>query len=364
MATPADRLHDHEASLRRAGMPTLIEDFSASEDVFNRAIGFFALVYLAEVANALKADYGWWNIAAFAGGVALAVVSFGLVNLTRGRRFLSIPDRVGTPELTAFVLLPGLLPLVFGFQWRSAIVTVAINLVLVGVVWVVVGFGVFPILRWVGARSAGELRRSVQLLVRAVPILIFFALIVFFASEVWQVFTSITGWRLALGLGLFVAIGALFLGVRVPDMVERLSEEAGLGDPPLTRRQRWNVGIIVFLSYGLQVLFVSLAVFMTFLVLGTVLVDASVQTAWVGHEVTPVRIAGLDLHLTEELTRVAAGMAAISGLYYAVALVVDPAYRDELVGSLSNEMRATFATRAAYLELRSSSGSPRVGLVG
>lgn len=353
MSSDAERLHAYESSLRRAGMPTLIEDYSASEDVFNRAVWFFAAVYLAEVANALKADYGWWNIAAFAGGVALAVVSFGFVNLARGRRFLAIPDRVGTPELAAFVVLPGLLPLVFGFQWRSAIVTVAVNLALVGIVWVVVGFGVFPIMRWVGARSLVQLRTSVQLLVRAVPILIFFALIVFFASEVWQVFTSITGWRLALGLGLFVAIGSLFLGVRVPAMVDQL--QAGSG-PALRPRQRWNVGIIVFLSYGLQVLFVSLAVFVAFMVLGTVLVDASVQAAWVGHPVRPVTIGGLDLHLSQELVRVSLGMAAISGLYYAVALVVDPAYRDELVDSLSTEMHHTFAVRAEYLALRGADG--------
>ena len=240
----------------------------------------------------------------------------------------------------------------FGLQWRSAIVTVTVNLVLVGAVWVVVGFGVFPILRWVGARSLVQLRTSVQLLVRAVPILIFFALIVFFASEVWQVFSSITGWRLALGLGLFVAIGTLFLGVRIPTTVDDLERGSGLGDAPLSRRQRWNVGIIVFLSYGLQVLFVSLAVLVSFIVLGTVLVDVSVQTLWVGADVTPVRVIGIDLHLTEELVRVSLGMAAMSGLYYAVALVVDPTYRDELVDSLTDELRTTFGVRHEYLELR------------
>ena len=47
----------------------------------------------------------------------------------------------------------------------------------------------------------------------------------------------------------------------------------------------------------------------------------------------PVRLFRVDLYVTAELLRVATGMAAISGLYYAVALVVDPAYRDELVGT-------------------------------
>ena len=44
-------------------------------------------------------------------------------------------------------------------------------------------------------------------------------------------------------------------------------------------------------------------------------------------------------------------MAAISGLYYAVALVVDPTYRDELVERLAEQMRETFAMHADYVRL-------------
>ena len=88
-------------------MPTLIEDYSASEDVFNRAVTFFAAVYLLEILNALKADYGWWNVAAFVGGVALAVVSFGIVNVVRGRRFLAIPTASGPPSSPRSSCSPG-----------------------------------------------------------------------------------------------------------------------------------------------------------------------------------------------------------------------------------------------------------------
>jgi hypothetical protein len=62
-------------------------------------------------------------------------------------------------------------------------------------------------------------------------------------------------------------------------------------------------------------------------------------------------VFGVELHVTAPLLRIAVGMAAISGLYYAVALVVDPTYRDELVDRLTHDMRETFATHAAYLRL-------------
>ena len=232
--------------------------------------------------------------------------------------------------------------------------TAAANLTLIGVVYLVVGFGVVPILGWVGARFARQLRASGQILVRAVPILVVFSLIVFFAAEVWQVFATLGQWRFVAGVGVFVAMGSLFLGTRAPAAARELEAEVSTPDLPLTRPQRINLGLVVFLTYGLQVLFVSLAVGVFFIAIGAVLVDPAVQTSWTGEAVHRIRVAGLDIVLTRELVRVAIGMGAISGLYYAVALVVDPAYRDEVVGGLTDELRRTFALRAEYLRLRAA----------
>jgi hypothetical protein len=69
----AERLHGYERALRRAGLPTLIEDYSAAEDVFTRALPLFVAVYLAEVLNAPNAAFGWWNVAALVGGAAVAL---------------------------------------------------------------------------------------------------------------------------------------------------------------------------------------------------------------------------------------------------------------------------------------------------
>jgi hypothetical protein len=172
-------------------------------------------------------------------------------------------------------------------------------------------------------------------------------LIVFFAAEVWEVFATVSRPRYLVGLGLFVGLGSLFLAARVPAVVADL--EAGTS--PLSRRQRVNVGLIVFLSYGLQVLFVSAAVWVFFMAIGAVLMDTEVQASWTGLDIETIRLLGVDIFVTEELLRVATGMAAISGLYYSVALVVDPAYRDELSERLTGELRETFARRERYLRL-------------
>lgn len=350
------RIREHERELRRAGLPNLIEDYSAAEDVFTRALPVFALIYLAETANALNFEYSTArNVLAGVGGVALALGSFGLFNALRRRPLASVPHRVGTPELAAFVILPMLLPLVFGFQWRSALVTAAVNLVLIGLVYLVIGFGIVPIAAWVGVRFVDQLSASLTILVRAVPILVFFALIVFFAAEVWEVFWSVTSVRFWIGVAFFAVLGSAFLSTRIPASVRELERDSDLA-APLTRRQRINVGLVIFMSYALQVLSVAAAVWLFFVAIGALLVDPDVQRAWTGARGTEVvellpRVFGVELHVTAPLLRVATGMAAISGLYYAVALVVDPTYRDELVDRLTHDMRETFATHAAYVRL-------------
>jgi hypothetical protein len=352
----AKDIADHERALRRAGLPNLIADYSAAEDVFTRALPVFGLVYLAEVANALNSDYSVGvNVLAAVGGIVVALGSFAIFNVIRGRPPASIPSRVGTAELAAFVVLPMALPLLFDLQWRSALVTGAVNILLIGVVYLVIGFGIVPIARWVGARFVDQLSASPTILVRAVPILVFFALIVFFAAEVWQVFWSVTAVRFWVGVGFFVVLGSAFLATRIPTSVRELERDSDLA-APLLARQRLNVGLVIFMSYALQVLSVAVAVWLFFVAIGALLVDPEVQQAWTGavdrdvRETLP-RILGAELHVTAPLLRVATGMAAISGLYYAVALVVDPTYRDELVERLTVQMRGTFALHAEYLAL-------------
>jgi hypothetical protein len=57
--------------------------------------------------------------------------------------------------------------------------------------------------------------------------------------------------------------------------------------------------------------------------------------------------------VTEQLLRAAFGIAAFSGLYYSVAMLVDATYRDEFMSELTDQMRSTFSVRADYLALRS-----------
>ena len=54
----------------------------------------------------------------------------------------------------------------------------------------------------------------------------------------------------------------------------------------------------------------------------------------------------------EELLRVAGGLAAFSGFYFAVAMLTDTTYREEFLSELTSEMQASFRARVEYLRVR------------
>ena len=58
--------------------------------------------------------------------------------------------------------------------------------------------------------------------------------------------------------------------------------------------------------------------------------------------------------MTRELLRVALGLGAFSGFYFAIAMLTDSTYREEFLEELSSEMRASFEARAEYLRLRAA----------
>jgi hypothetical protein len=348
------RIRELERDFRRSGLPLLAEDYSATEDVFARAIPLLALVFVVEILGAINLDWtAGANVLAFIGGVALVLVAVGILNVVRGRPFFSIPRKLGVPELTAFVVLPVVLPLVFGGQLESALVTGLANLVLLGLIWLVVGFGVFSILRWTGARFVQLLGASLSLLVRALPLLLFFSLVTFFTNEYWQLFGEASNVTFYAGAGLFALITAIFLIVRLPGSVRDLERGSALA-VSLTRRQRVNVGLVIFIAQALQILFVGLAIWLFFMVFGALLVTPDIRISWIGttgQELFTVPFFGEQLEITKQLVRTAAGVASFSALYYAVASAVDSTYRDEFIERLTQNLQETFREHAEYLEL-------------
>lgn len=350
---PGVDVADYEQRFRRAGLPLLIEDRTAREDVWTRVLPVLLLVVVVEALGAVDSDWPWWqNALALAGAMAVLVAAWAASNRARGRAALARPEHVDLPELAGFVVVPALLPLVFNGQTTSAAVTAGGNLALLVVLYGVVGYGVLSIVRWAAGRLVGQLAGAVLLLARALPLLMLFSVVLMVNTEVWQVFAEMDDASLIAITVLLAAVGTLFLVARLPGEVEAIAATAGEG-PPLERRQLVNVGLVMFVSQALQVIVVAVAVAAFFVVFGLLAVPASLIDTWVGRPPhTVVTVLGVEVY--RELLRVAGAIGALSGLYYAIATLTDETYRREFLSELTDEMRETFRHRAAYLRLRAS----------
>jgi hypothetical protein len=235
-----------------------------------------------------------------------------------------------------------------GGQVLSALVTAAGNAGLLTLIYLVVGIGLLSILRWAGARLVSQLAASLKLLTRAVPVLLIFMIVMFISTECWQVFADLSTPALGGVIGLFLGIGSMFVATRLPAEVRELERDVG-ADPPLSGSQRFNVGFVLFVSQGLQVLVVAALVGAFFVAFGALAITPHVVEIWVGHR--PQAIAGHDA-LSVELLKVSSALAAFSGLYYAIAVLTDATYREEFLDDLQVSLRETFRDRARYLEAR------------
>lgn len=367
-ASVVPEIADAERVLRRNGLPLLIEDYSAERDVFGRAAPFLLLVLLAQLAGAVNLT---WSAAANAlavvGGLVLVSAVYVLLNRLRQRPWSTLPQSVDTPELAFFVLAPALLPLVFGGQVTAALVTAASNGALLVLVWFTVRYGFVSTLWWGMARIVDELAASLVRLIRLLPLLLVFSLVLFFNAEIWQVLDAVpptATWALA---AIFAALVVLALGLHLPDEVAAALQDAvdrvpGARDlPALTRTQRANVSAMVLTSQLLQVLVVSLAVGVFFVVVGALTVTADVQTAWGvtgGDVVWTATLDGVALVLNQTSVRVAVSIATFTGLYFAISMLTDAVYRAAFMSAIGEQLTTVTRTRVAYRRALGLAASP------
>ncbi|HEY0472829.1 MAG TPA: hypothetical protein VGD34_14220 [Kribbella sp.] len=354
MGTPPE-LVGYEQRFRRAGLPLFIEDFSATHDIFTRATPLLGLVFIAEMLGATSLNWPLWvNLLAALAGLAILVGGFGLLNGFRGRRFWSFPTRFGIPELAVFVLLPALLPLVSEFQLKQFFGVAAGNLVLLGLVYVVVGYGLIGTTLWGLHRLGTELANSVASLVRALPLLLVFSLVTFVNADMWQVFAAMPVEFIVFSAIAFALLSGLFLIIRLPQELDRIERDAGSG-PPLRRIQRLNLSISLVIRQWMQVLVVSTGVGLFFVAFGMLSISRHVYQQWgidPGSWSYSLTLGNHPMVLSAALVKVAVGIANFTGLYYSISLLTDATYRTEFLDNLTTELRDLFAARSEYLELR------------
>ena len=179
----------------RRGLPHLIDDYSATEDVLTRTAPFLTIVVFAELFLAFGDRWnGWSQLVAFIAGVGAMVAALALVNRFRGRRPLQLPNSVGLVELILYLGLP-LVPTAIGSESSVGdnLVTVLVsNLVILGLAYVVTSWGLFPMMRWSLGQVTHQIGDVATLAMKSLPILLVFSAFIFLNAEMWQVANDFT----------------------------------------------------------------------------------------------------------------------------------------------------------------------------
>jgi hypothetical protein len=367
----------------RRGLPHLIDDYTATDDIFTRMAPFLALVVFFEFFLAFGDRWsGWSQAVAFLGGIAVLVGGVALVNRIRGRRPFQLPNDIGAWELSLYVLLP-IVPTVIGAEDSTAANAVAIvlfNLALLGVGYVVTSWALIPMMRW----SIGQVRRQItdvaDLAMKSLPTLLVFSAFIFINAEMWQVANDFTLPLFGLVLALIVGIGGIFVFVSVRRLTVDLArfsawrevrprcattpvvdlvpgdDEAAPDTPPLARRAEWNVNLLLFVAQGIQILLVSLVITLFYVIFGLLTVREDTLTQWTTvDELTyerdwavDIAVFGADLVFTRQLLLVALFIGMFSGLNFAVQVITDETYREEFIADMTDEVRDALAVRAVY----------------
>ena len=380
MGNASATLRDCERWFVRRGVPHLMEDYDAGEDIWTRSLPVLVPLYALRGLYALDLEQSLrFNLVTLVLVAGVLVATWILANVVRGRPPFSWPRQVDPPELAVFVLGPAIPPLLLG-QWADAVKTTLLGLVVLGVVYVATSYGLVPMFRWAGKRALALATSLGSVLSRALPLLLLVITFLFFTSEVWQTIGTLTGLAYLFVLLLFFLIGAGFVVTRLPGDVSAagtleswdevrvlvagtpadrvaLPEHGVPPAPELSRRQYVNVALVGLFARTIQIVAVALAVGTFLVLLGTLAISEETVAAWTTSTpdvLVAWTLAGRELVVTAPLLRVAGFLATFAALTFTVSLVTDPTYRVEFRTDMASEVREVFAVRAAYLVARAT----------
>ena len=377
---------DTEVWLTRQGLPHLIDDYSATQDIFTRMTPFLIIVFFAEVGFGFGNRFSGWAQAEIIGIFFLVSIGSGVaLNLIQKRHIFALPRRVGALEIGIFILVPSLLSMISATnRVVYSFVTVAIlNMILVAGGYLLTSYGVVPMLRWTLEFMWAQARDMVRLIARSLPMSLLFAGFFFLNTEMWQIASDYTPLFYAINIGMIVVSGLIFIFTRIPDEVmslerfhswEEVREIVSNTDSPLadveldeeiakeefagvalSRGATSNIELLLLLSQVVRFLMAGLVIGVFFFLLGVFAIRRVVIEQWLRDdhisEIWTGYIFGGEIMLTWQLVAVSGFIASFASLQFVVTTMTDKDYREHFFTDMVTRLREVLAVRRQYLTL-------------
>jgi hypothetical protein len=383
IASPA-LLRRTERWFLRRGTPTMIEGYGFLSHVLPRmlpALAFVTFASLVWLVPLRTAGSGRWVL------LAVVVVVTLLAWLTTSAFVRRVPrfSRAATITILAtYAAMPVAVPLLqlavdgavtppsraFGLLGFVVFFAAAFAATLIATTY---GFG--GLLRRALKHVAYDLRNSGHLLGRALPVLLFVTMFLFFTGELWQLMNQLPWWRLTLVVALFAAVTVLAAAARLRDEIGRVEQDLSLpmlsaacrdtplADVPmpegplravtLNGHQRRNLLLLLATRQLIQAVMAGAALFAFFLILGLLVVTPAVAEQWIGAPPAPsTLLPGVPVALLRNATL----LAGFGSMYFAVTSMSDADHRRQFFAPIIDEIERTLAVRAVYLAVRTGQG--------
>ena len=232
-----------------------------------------------------------------------------------------------------------------------------------------------PILGFALSRTLGSVRFLVPMASRAIPLLLVFVTFLFVNAEAWEMTTNLPFGQLWVTVLLMFGLAVLFLLVRLPEEVDRVDDEvddafvvracAGTpleqasrevaADPDIDPQEhaqvsgfeRWNLILVLLVIQSVQVLLLSVTVFVFFMLFGSLVMETETQLSWTGRDAIPA--APFLPHVSLSLMKVSLFLASFSGFYFTVSAVTDDTYRRQFFSVVESQLERAVGMRAVYL---------------
>ncbi len=375
----AARRREIERWFVRRGVPQFIAGYGTEQNMDQRAaplITGWIVVWTALFWLSRPETPPPWNLVAIVGSLAFVVVVDALIDRLRGRSVRRLPPKFDLVDIGTFAMLPVLPTLLLGIDPPGFLFSFLNVLLGIGVIYVVIGFGLLDIAGWALGLLRDQLVHIATLVSRTLPMLLILVVFLMFSAELWEAAHALHGGELAAVIGLLLVVASVLVVSTFRPEIRRLEgatdwaavredvRETPLADlaergvpagyvlPRLTWLQRRNVEFVVLINQLLQSTFVSLLVLAFLLTFGLIVVPAVVQAGWIGEPVTvllQLDLLGEPRILSAELLFVCALLSGIVGLYFTGLALTDPTYRNEHVTAVVGELQMLLAARAVYL---------------
>ena len=377
--SPAAR-RDIERWFARRGVPQLIEGYNSERAMDSRAAPLISLWLIVGTIRDWGTRPDWplaWNAVGIAATIAWMAVVWAVVSRIRHRPVALRPSTFDAFDIMTIGLLPAL-PAALINQQPGEFVTATLGaLAGIGLIYIVIGFGLIEIALWAFERLWLQLTHLVGLVARTLPVLVILVVFLLFGTEIWQVAHATNASELALLLAFLLLMASIFgatafrgeltrlerdldrgrilacaVGTPVEPLVE-FASPAVAGVPRLSWLHRSNLTLLVVVPLVLQAVAVGLVVTAFLIVFAALAIPGEVQTSWIGADLRVViEYSLLDEPriLSAELLIVSAVLGGIVGLYFSGLAISDPTYRSEQFDRDVDGVRELLAARAIYVD--------------